>query len=295
MSAERRSAAASRTRRGLSWKAWTIDLDEHLDRIHAADVAEPDDHRRRRQQERRPVHPAIDRALPGRARRCCATTPGSSGRPSSRPRRRHPHRARRSRTTERRLTMTTETRRRSRGHADGHRRRDRRCGRRADVRRRRPGDRQGHRHGAARRPRGRGPGGRRRPEGVRGPQGLGDRGPPASAAARWRSSRRSSRTTPRSSPSSRAGTPASRSPSARGEIIGVSLVFDYYAGRRQQDLRPDDPGLEAGAGPDPARADRRRRADRAVELPAADGLVEGRARRWPRGTPRSSSPPATPR
>jgi len=32
--AERRSAAASRTRRGLSWKAWTIDLDEHLDQIH---------------------------------------------------------------------------------------------------------------------------------------------------------------------------------------------------------------------------------------------------------------------
>ena len=31
--AERRSAAAARTRRGLSWKAWTTDLDEHLDRI----------------------------------------------------------------------------------------------------------------------------------------------------------------------------------------------------------------------------------------------------------------------
>jgi polyphosphate glucokinase len=31
--AERRSASVSRTRRGLSWKAWTIDLDEHLDRI----------------------------------------------------------------------------------------------------------------------------------------------------------------------------------------------------------------------------------------------------------------------
>ena len=31
--AERRSAAAARTRRGLSWKAWTADLDEHLDRI----------------------------------------------------------------------------------------------------------------------------------------------------------------------------------------------------------------------------------------------------------------------
>jgi len=31
--AERRSAAAARMKRGLSWKAWTADLDEHLDRI----------------------------------------------------------------------------------------------------------------------------------------------------------------------------------------------------------------------------------------------------------------------
>jgi polyphosphate glucokinase len=31
--AERRSAAAARARRGLSWKAWTQDLDEHLQRI----------------------------------------------------------------------------------------------------------------------------------------------------------------------------------------------------------------------------------------------------------------------
>jgi polyphosphate glucokinase len=31
--AERRSAAASRVRRGLSWKAWAMDLDEHLQRI----------------------------------------------------------------------------------------------------------------------------------------------------------------------------------------------------------------------------------------------------------------------
>ena len=46
--------------------------------------------------------------------------------------------------------------------------------------------------------------------------------------------------------------------------------------RREQDLRPDHPGLEAGPGPDAARADRRRRADRAVELPAPDGLLEGR-------------------
>jgi polyphosphate glucokinase len=31
--AERRSASAARTRRGLSWKAWAADLDEHLERI----------------------------------------------------------------------------------------------------------------------------------------------------------------------------------------------------------------------------------------------------------------------
>lgn len=31
--AERRSASAARVKRGLSWKAWTTDLDEHLDRI----------------------------------------------------------------------------------------------------------------------------------------------------------------------------------------------------------------------------------------------------------------------
>ena len=31
--AERRSAAVARVKRGLSWKAWAIDLDEHLDRI----------------------------------------------------------------------------------------------------------------------------------------------------------------------------------------------------------------------------------------------------------------------
>ena len=32
--AERRSAAAARTRRGLSWKAWATDLDEHLEAIN---------------------------------------------------------------------------------------------------------------------------------------------------------------------------------------------------------------------------------------------------------------------
>jgi polyphosphate glucokinase len=32
--AEKRSAAAARIKRGLSWKAWAADLDEHLDRIN---------------------------------------------------------------------------------------------------------------------------------------------------------------------------------------------------------------------------------------------------------------------
>jgi len=38
--AERRSAAAARVRRGLSWKAWAADLDEHLERIE--DLLWPD-------------------------------------------------------------------------------------------------------------------------------------------------------------------------------------------------------------------------------------------------------------
>ena len=35
--AERRSAAVARVKRGLSWKAWAKDLDEHLDAIHRLD------------------------------------------------------------------------------------------------------------------------------------------------------------------------------------------------------------------------------------------------------------------
>ena len=46
---------------------------------------------------------------------------------------------------------------------------------------------------------------------------------------------------------------------------------------------------------DPARADRRRRLDRPLELPAADGRVEGAAGRSPPATPSSSSRPRSPR
>ena len=84
--AERRSAAAARVKRGLSWKAWAH-RPRRAPRAHpAADVAQPHDPRRRGQQERRQVHPAADRELRGRARRSCATTRGSSGRRSWRPR-----------------------------------------------------------------------------------------------------------------------------------------------------------------------------------------------------------------
>ena len=38
--AERRSASAARVRRGLSWKAWATDLDEHLQRDRGPDVAD---------------------------------------------------------------------------------------------------------------------------------------------------------------------------------------------------------------------------------------------------------------
>ena len=162
-------------------------------------------------------------------------------------------------------------------HPDGHRRRDRRCRRRPDLRRRQPGhtarSSRPRRSAAARTSTEPSPRPRRPSRTAR----AGRTGPPASVAGRWRSSPPSSRTTPRSSPSSRAGTSASRSAGARGEITGVSLVFDYYAGAANkvfgQTIPVSKPGLDLtlrepiGVG----------RAHRAVELPAPDGLLEGRA------------------
>ena len=65
--AERRSAAVARMRRGLSWKAWATDLDEHLQAIDklfspnliilGGGVSK----------QRRQVHPAPDRPAAGRA------------------------------------------------------------------------------------------------------------------------------------------------------------------------------------------------------------------------------------
>ena len=52
-------------------------------RDRPADLAEPDDPRRRRQQERGPLHPPADQSAAGWSRRSCATTQASSGRRSS--------------------------------------------------------------------------------------------------------------------------------------------------------------------------------------------------------------------
>ena len=81
----------------------------------------------------------------------------------------------------------------------------------------------------------------------------------------------------RSWPSSRAATSASRSAAPAARSSAASLVFDYYAGAANKVFGQTIPVSQARARPDPARADRRRRADRALELPAADGLLEGGA------------------
>ena len=77
---------------------------------------------------------------------------------------------------------------------------------------------------------------------------AGRTGRPASAVGASRSSPTSSRRTARSWPGSRAATSASRSAAARGEVIGASLVFDYYAGAANkvfgQTIPVSKPGLD---------------------------------------------------
>ena len=125
-------------------------------------------------------------------------------------------------------------------------------------------------------PRGRGPGGRRGAEGLRGPQGLGDLGRrqarPLAGQARGTDQGAHRGARPAREPQRRQ---ADLRRARRGHRRQPRLRL--LRRRGQQALRPDDPGLQARPGPDPARADRRGRAHRAVELPAADGLLEGRA------------------
>ena len=63
---------------------------------------------------------------------------------------------------------------------------------------------------------------------------------------------------------------------ARGEIAMVVECFRYYAGGAGAPARADDPGRRRRRH-DLPRAARRRRADHALELPARDRVVEGRA------------------
>ena len=65
---------------------------------------------------------------------------------------------------------------------------------------------------------------------------------------------------------------------ARWEVGQVAQGARVLRGRDDQAPRVDDPGHPPGARPHAARADRRRRADRALELPDHDGQLEGRAR-----------------
>ena len=111
-----------------------------------------------------------------------------------------------------------------------------------------PRDRQGHREGTARWPRGRRSRRRRRPEGLRGPQGLGELGR-RQARPDAREVRVAREAEQRGAGPARDGaTSASRSPSSRGEVIGASLVFDYYAGAANkifgQTIPVSKPGID---------------------------------------------------
>ena len=158
-----------------------------------------------------------------------------------------------------------------------------------------PGDRPGHRHRPAGRARGRRPGGRGSAQGVRRPQGLVELGgrqarPDAGQARRagqgpHRGARPAREPQRRQADHRRAGRDHSASASSSTTTPGAAnKVFGQTI-----------PVSQAGPGPHPARADRRGRADRALELPAADGLAGSSGRRWPPATPASSSRPATPR
>ncbi len=151
-----------------------------------------------------------------------------------------------------------------------------RLARRPDLRGARPvdGPRDGHR--AARRQGRRRPGRRRRPTGIRRPEGLVElvgqqaRPDPGQAVGPGQGEPRGAG--PAREPERRQADLGCPRRGARGEPRVRVLRR-----RRQQALRRDDPGQQARARLHAARADRGGRADRALELPDPDGQLEARA------------------
>ena len=311
--AERRSAAAARVRRGLSWKAWAADLDEHLDRIEqlmwpnlmiiGGGVSKNADRFIPRLTVRCPVVAAAlrnDAGIIGAAIVAAETAMPPAPAPDPRSPRSRCRRARlaglpamaaASGGQRRRSGRIIEARSHHReGLPDDDRDPRRACRPRRWSSAARPSTRPTARRSSRR------PG---RPARSIATAPLGgredvDRAVAAAQAAfedrkgwaNWAAGKRGRSLAKLAAlikehteelaqlESRNVGKPIT---GARGEIIGVEPRLRLLRRRREQDLRPDDPGLEARPRPDPARADRRRRADRAVELPAADGLVEGRA------------------
>ena len=159
---------------------------------------------------------------------------------------------------------------------DGHRRPVGRRRRRPDVRGPRPGDGPGDGHRAARRQGGRRPRRRGRPPGVRRPEGLvelvGQQARPDAGQAVGAGQGQPRGAGPAREPERRQ---ADQRGARRGPR-GQPRVRVLRRGR-EQGLRRDDPGQQARPRLHPARADRGRRPDRALELPDADGQLEARA------------------
>ena len=263
-----------------------------------ADVAEPDHPGRRGQQERRQVHPAADGPHAGRRRPSCATTPGIIGaaivaaegwpmpprraatcraRRRRRPRRHRGPRRHRRRTPDhddRPATAAPTTPRRRARMVIGGESVDAADGQTFDVVDPATGaviataPLGGRRTSTAR---------SRRPAArLRRPQGLGELGRrqarPVAGQARGADQAAQRGAGPAREPQRRQADHAARA--ARSSASASSSTTTRAPRTRSSARRSRSPSRPR---PDPARADRRRRAHRALELPAADGLLEGRA------------------
>ena len=160
-------------------------------------------------------------------------------------------------------------------------------------RRAQPGDRRGDRAGARVQRGGRRP---RRQGGEHGLRDVGahDPGRARDGAARARRPHRGARRRARRARVGQRGQAAGRGQGGRDRHDGRSppVLRRRGAHARGQGERRVPRGLHLD---DPARAGRRGRPDRAVELPADDGRLEDRARRSPRAARSSSSPRRRPR